>query len=360
MITAATPVQSLSLHLGAFMLDGAKVGPMPCGLQENATKFGVPIVQDIQHDGRWVKTMRWKDCGVAPILSLRREGGSEEMVIAQCLSGNGAWEALRKELERFRSMAIELSPKQARKKARERGEGAARHAERAHSMNTKIAEARDLEVRMAKSSDGMAWRTAQFGIAAASNVGVNPEEVERLSMEASRAYLESAVYFLRAGDASMGARNLYEASASLFSLERYHEAAMLAEAAWNMDRDGHRDWVSFAVAQWIFAADRPPHDGIELSQALRDAWSAMHWECYGNVMNVLIDLCEDAGDYDGAAAGYLRKAWAFLQQEPLARVHLMSSRMALDDAAVAWELAECEPLSEKARGFARELEKIGI
>lgn len=346
MITAATPVQSLALHLGAFMLDGANVGPMPCGLQENATKFGVPIVQDIQHDGRWVKTMRWKDCGVVPILSLRREGGSEEMVIAQCLSGNGTWEALRKELEKFRSMAIELSPKQARKKARERGEGAAQHAERAHSMNTKITEAKDLEARMAKSSDGMAWRTAQFGIAAAANVGVNPDEVERLSVEASRGYLESAVYFLRAGDAPMGAKNLYAASASLFLLKRYHEAAMLAEAAWNMDRDGHRDWVSFAVAQWTFAAGKPPHDGIELSQALRDAWSAMHWECYGNAMDVLINLCEDAGDYAGAAAGYVRKAWALLQRpsEDLIYMRLITSE--LEDAAVAWELADEKNLAD--------------
>lgn len=355
-------INSLASNLGAFIVDETKIGLMPRGIDEDGdVDFANPIVTSVQIDSRWTSAIKWKDCGVEPIVGLEQSNGGSNVAIDNGINRSADWNAMGKALDGILSgikMDTEsMSRNGVTKKAREENKAAMDAEAAASKVQASIDAAERVSRAANNSSDDMTWRTAKYSLNAVADVRGNAGDVASIREQAVDHLLKSGFYYLMAGVVTPAAEALYRASGNLFALERHAKAAILAEAAWQMDRRSHDDWASFAVAAWSRASRGSSNKAFELSHALRIAWSAKKWGHYSNAIEFLNHWHEDGGDYAAIAADYLRTAWALLQEEKVGRADVHKIVSCLEEASLAWELAERDNLAKKTTVIADQAKK---
>ncbi len=333
-------LQGFAGALNAFIVDEADIGLMPRGVEEDDVAFSNPIVTNEQVGGSWVRTTKWKDCGVEPIIAIERLDKGCKVVLDQGGGRSEIWNSWRNRLDPLMRDAGCAPRNSLTKRAREEQQRGAQLEEAADKIKKQLDAAAKMSESIRNASNDMTWRTARFSVDAAAGPKASLSDVAAQREMAADHFVKSGLFYLSAGVIVPAAEALNRAAGLLFSAERRAEAAMWEEAAWRLDPKSHDDWASFAVSAWSFAVRDSSHKAFELSHALRVAWSAQKWNNYHAALEHWTFFQEVRGDYAKAAEGYVRRAWASLQAAVLDPIVGQLIAANLENALTAWELAE--------------------
>ena len=363
MMTTANPVQSLAANLGAFMLSGVYVKPMPCGVVDGRTAFDNPTVVSVKDGGKEIQTMEWRACEVSPIIRLPGRESDDPVEVDSTVGPYDAWDNARRDVHELRRLTASSSKKWIRRKAQEIENKALGSERRADKIRNSIEGAAQLAKSMEGSAEGISWRAVKVGVGAVSRTRGNEEDVKRFMESAALGLVRSGIYY-HLGDApSRAAEKLSHAVGLLLGLGKYDEAAIWAETAGRLDGKFYNAQAKTAAEAWLESARERGSSGnvhFVLSHALQNAWSARIWGLYVDGIEALLRLHEDRDDYAGVAADYVRIAWALLQGERISGRIVKRVVDALDNAGTAWELADKEDLAIAAGDFARRTERIDV
>jgi hypothetical protein len=361
MMTIANPVQSLAANLGAFMLSGAYVPPMPRGVVDGTAAFENPTIVTVLDGGKEIQTMEWRACEVSPIIRLPGKERDDPVEVDSNVGPYDVWDNARRDVHELRRMTESSSKKWIRKKAQAIGDEALESERRADKIKSRIGAAAHLTKSMEGSAERISWRAVKVGVGAVSRSGGNEEDVKKFTEDAALGLVKSGIHYYLGEAPSRAAEKLSHAVGLLFGLGMYDEAAIWAETAWQLGGKFYNAQAKMAAEAWLESARQRVSSGnvhFVLSHALQNAWSARIWGLYVEGMKELLKLHEGQDDYAGAAADYVRIAWVLLQEERINGRIMKGVAGALDNASVAWEIADMKDLAVAAVDFARKAEKI--
>jgi hypothetical protein len=360
MMVAEGQAQSLAANLGAFMIKESCVRPRPCGVVGGETAFDSPAIVAVMDGGREIQTIKWRDCEISPIIRLCREGGDDSSRVDSTVGPYDVWDDVRRFVHDLRVMTASTSKKRIRKKAEEIGQEAQRSERRANRIRDNIEATASVSRSVEESGERISWRSME---AAASVAGGSEQDARELIEKAANAFMRSGMHYLLGGAPKRAAAKLSDAARLLVGLGRHDETAIWAETAWQLDNTLHDAQAKMAARAWLDSANRrSPSENVHfaLSHSLQNAWSAREWDLYIRGMDVLLKLHEGRDDYANAAADYVRIAWALLQGESVSIEAMRRVVYELDNAGLAWELADMEDMSVAAHYYAKRAEKIAV
>ncbi len=367
MQTISNPIQSLAANLGAFMINGAAINPIPGVIVDGQVQFVAAPETSVLEDGQEIKTLGWRELDVAPSLTLLTAGVSQHVGmegyagIDRSLKIFGSWREL-KELSRRMSKGVEDKPdKKVRSLALQSGRAAAEQLAKSRKLRGELEAAARLSESMQHAADQISWRAVASGAGAVSEASNDPAAVEKYASGAAAEFVKSGVLYHLVGASAESAGALYQASDILRSIGSYNEAAIWAETASDMRADRFGEESRFVTETLLRGAKGEAADADKafiLSLALQRAWAGKFWDLYADGMGLLAASKEKADDFVGVGVCNFLMAWALLQGSELKGLEMGTVAKLLGEAEAAWMLVDEDEKAGEAGRFAQIAESI--